>query len=162
MEEEKKEVNDSQDIEQEEAAETSETTLTVDDYKALEAEKKALEEKNAKLYARLKKVESSKEVSKPLAKTDGISSAEFTRLKLKVDYGITDPEALDFVLKNGGEKALENPYIKKTIDNMVEQKKAEQAVISGENGKSEFDKKYTEGQLKNMSAEELEKILPHA
>jgi len=139
-----------------------ETTLTVDDYNRVKEELEAEKAKNAKLYARVQKEK--KVESQPLAKVNetGISSAEFTRLKLKVDFGISDPEALDFVMKNGGEKALENPYIKKTIDTMLEQKRAEQAVVSGSDGQSEVEKKFTQGQLKDMSAEELEKILPHA
>jgi len=161
MEEDKKEVNDSKDIEQKETADTNATTLTVDDYKKLEAEKVALEDKNAKLYARLKKQEESSKVAQPLKET-GVNPTEFTKLKLKVDFGITDPEAIDFILKNGGEEALKNPYIKKTIDNMIEQKRVEAAQVEGDTGKSEIDKKYTQDQLKSMSAEELEKILPHA
>lgn len=145
-----------------EIEETQPVQLTVDDYRKLEAEKLALEEKNRKLYARLKKEESSDK--KPLVETqkDSISNTEFTRLKLKVDSGITDPDALDFIMKNGGEKALENPYIKATIENMILQKNAEKAVISEESGKSEVEKKYTTAQLKDMPSEELEKILPHA
>lgn len=139
-----------------------EVQLTVDDYRKLEAEKAALEEKNRKLYARLKKEESSDK--KPLVETQkpSYSDTEFTRLKLKVDYGISDPDALDFIIKNGGEKALENPYIKQTIDNIVTQKKAEQASVYEESGKSEVEKKYSTDQLKSMPSEELEKILPHA
>jgi len=163
MEEEKIENIDSTNDEENKTSEPNGTTLTVDDYKKLEAEKIALEEKNAKLYARLKKEESSKKEAQPLAKSEpGVNPTEFTKLKLKVDHGITDPEAIDFIMKNGGEEALKNPYIKKTIDTMIEQKRAESAVIDGDNGKSEIDKKYTQDQLKSMSAEELEKILPHA
>jgi polynucleotide 5'-kinase involved in rRNA processing len=65
-------------------------------------------------------------------------------------------------MKNGGEKALDNPYIKGTIDTMLQQKKAEAAVISDETGKSEIERKYSTNQLKGMSSEELEKLLPHA
>ena len=158
MDEEKIENNDSENVEQNETV--NETTLTVDDYNKLLEEKKALEEKNKQLYARVKKSSE----SKPLAEKQntGIDQAEFTRLKLKVDYNISDPDALDFVMKNGGEEALKNPYIKKTIDNMLEQKKAEQAAEIGDSGKSDFEKKYSTEQLKSMSVEELEKILPHA
>jgi hypothetical protein len=161
MENENKEVNDSKDIEEKETPETNDTTLTVDDYNKLLEEKKELEEKNAKLYARIKK-ESTK-VAQPLAKTEnGINQTEFTKLKLKVDYGITDSEAIDFIMKNGGEESLKNPYIKKTIDTMLEQKKAEAATISDDNGKSEIEKKHTLAELKSMPSSELEKILPHA
>ena len=159
MENENIENNNSENVEETITPETNDTTLTVDDYKALEAEKKALEDKNAKLYARLKKAETKE--AQPL-KEPGINQTEFTKLKLKVEHGITDSDAIDFILKNGGEKALENPYIKKTIDNMLEQKRAENAQVTSDNGKSEFDKKYSAEQLKSMPSEELEKILPHA
>jgi hypothetical protein len=138
----------------------TETTLTVDDYNQVKAELEAEKAKNAKLYARVKKSSD----LKPSVETQQNSelTTELTKLKLKVDHGITDPDAIEFVMKNGGEKALDNPYIKGTIDTMLQQKKAEAAVISDETGKSEIERKYSTNQLKGMSSEELEKLLPHA
>jgi hypothetical protein len=137
------------------------TTLTVDDYNKLMAEKLELEKKNAKLYARLKKDEESS-VEKPLVDTKTPQMAqELTRLKLRVEHGIDDPEALDFIMKNGGEDALKNEYMKKAVETILTQKKAEKASVDGDNSKSEFEKKYSTEQLRSMSSEELEKILPH-
>lgn len=160
MAEETFENEDSINFDENETHTENETELTVDDYNKLKAEKEALEASNKKLYARLKK---SSDVKPSVEKQDtGIDQAEFTRLKLKVDYGITDSDALDFVMKNGGEAAMKNPLVKSAIDGLIAQKKAEQAASISDDGKSEFDRKYTQDQLRNMSAEELEKILPHS
>lgn len=136
------------------------TTLTVDDYNKLLKEKQDLEEANKKLYARVKKSSD----NKPLVEThvNPELTTEITRLKLKVDHNITDPEAIDFVMRNGGEEALKNPYITQALDGMAKQKKAEQAVIDDEAGGSTTTKRQTLSQLKDMSVEELEKTLPHA
>jgi len=144
-------------------ADTGEVTLTVDDYNAVVAERDAEKAKNAKLYARLKKSETSKPLEKAPTTTQSPEvSQELARLKLKVDYDIKDPDAIDFIMKNGGEEALKNPFIKQTIDNMLTQKKTEQAQVSEESQKSDFERKVTVEQMKNMSVEELEKALPHA
>lgn len=140
------------------------TDLTVDDYNKLAAEKAELEKKNAQLYARLKKEEKeSSEKKTPLVETP---SSEFTqelaKLKLKVDHGITDPEAIDFVMKNGGEESLKNPYIKTAVDTILQQKRAEQAIVQEDSSKSDVERKYSTAQLKAMPSDELEKILPHA
>lgn len=154
---------DSQNDAQNETVDTNETTLTVDDYNKLKAEKEALEEANKKLYARVKKSSENKPLVNTHAQQDNSQvNQELARLKLKVDHGITDSEAIDFIMKNGGEEALKNPYIKGTIDTMIQQKKAEQAVVSEESGKSEVDRKYSNEQLKAMPSDELEKVLPHA
>lgn len=69
-------------------------------------------------------------------------------------------EAVSFIESNGGMKALENPYVKKAVDLMVEQARAEKGIPDADSGKSEIEKKYTREQLVNMPAEELYKILP--
>lgn len=146
----------------------TETTLTVDDYNRVVSERDAekaknadLEQKNKQLYARATKKSSD---ATPLVETRANPelTTEITRLKLKVDHGITDPDAIDFVMKNGGEEALKNPYITQALDGIAKQKKAEQAVIDDEAGGSTTSKHQTLNQLKDMSVEELEKTLPHA
>ena len=144
-------------------ADTGEVTLTVDDYNRVVAERDEERAKNAKLYARLQKEKTSKPLEKAtIIKETPEVSQEIQRLKLKVDYDIKDPEAIDFVMKNGGEEALKNPYIKQTIDNMLTQKRAEQAQVAEETQKSDFERKVSKDQMKAMSVEELEKLLPHA
>lgn len=144
---------------------TVETTLTVDDYNKLMAEKLELEKKNKQLYARIKKSEeesSDKKTALVETQSSNVDNEKLTRLELKVDHGISDPEAVDFVMKNGGPEALKNPYIKAAVDQILTQKKTEAAIVQEEAGKSEIEKKYTTAQLKSMSSEDLEKILPHA
>lgn len=154
--------NDSEIVVEKETSKENETTLTVDDYRKLEAEKNELEQKNKKLYARLKKEEEEKSsASKPLVNDNSQVTQELARLKLQVEHGISDPEAVDFIMKNGGAEALKNPYIKGTIDSMLQQKKAEAGAVEDDSGASLIDKKYTKEQLKNMSSDELEKLLPH-
>jgi len=81
-----------------------------------------------------------------------------TRVELRLQG--FDKSAVEFIMNNGGLKALENPFIKKTVELMSEQSRAEKAQPDADSGKSEIEKKYTQEQLKNMSAEELYKILP--
>lgn len=69
-------------------------------------------------------------------------------------------EAVDFILKNGGIKSLDNPYVKAAVQSIKEQETAERSIPTNDSGKSDIEKKYTNEQLQNMSAEELEKILP--
>ena len=137
-------------------------TLTVDDYNRVAAELEAEKTKNAKLYARVKKAETAKPLEKVTHEPSPELSTKLTKLELQVTHGITDPEAIDFIMKNGGEEALKNPYIKKTIENMLEQKRAEAAQVAEDSQKSDFERKMTKEQMKGMSSEELEKILPHA
>lgn len=148
-------------VDSEITTETGEVQLTVDDYRKLEAEKIELEEKNKKLYARLKKEEAAKPTPLVDANTSQVNQ-ELIRLRLKVDHGISDPDAIDFIMKNGGEKAMENPYVKGAVETIMQQKKAEQAVVAEDSDKSDIMKKHTVQELKNMPSTELEKILPHA
>jgi hypothetical protein len=72
-------------------------------------------------------------------------------------------DEVKFIMNNGGRKALEdNTFVKVAIEKIREQKKAEQAIPAEETGKSEIERKYTQEQLRNMSADELYKILPKA
>ena len=87
-------------------------------------------------------------------------SPKLEKLELKID-GYSDEE-IEFIQQIGGKKSLENPYVKQTIDNMREKKRAEEAVISDSGSKSDIEKKYSDSELRNMPIEELEKILPKA
>ena len=142
--------------------ETGEVQLTVDDYNAKVAELEAEKAKTAKLYARLKKTEQAKPLEKVSQSESPKLSNELQILKLKVDYDIKDPDAIDFLMKNGGEEALKNPYIKGTIDTMLSQKRAQAAQVAEESQKSDFERKMTVEQMKSMSSEELEKVLPRS
>lgn len=75
-------------------------------------------------------------------------------------------EDTKFILANGGRKALEdsNSYVSVAIHAKREQKRAEQAASETPQGGYAFQggKSYSEEQLRNMSPEEMEKVLPHA
>lgn len=82
-----------------------------------------------------------------------------------IQQGYTRADA-EFVSKNGGREALKDPnsYVSVAIRTLHEQRRAESAVDNTTHtaGMSEIERKFTPEQLKNMSVEELEKILPHA
>lgn len=82
------------------------------------------------------------------------------RIELKTE-GYSDDE-ITFLQQNGGRKALENDYVKNAVKSMRDQKAAEAATVETDGGKSEVEKKYTDEQLRDMSTEELAKVLPHA
>lgn len=75
-------------------------------------------------------------------------------------------EDVDFIMRNGGKKALENPQsiVSIAIKAKKEQRKAETEAnkLTDTSSMSEIERKYTPAQLEAMTSEELEKILPHA
>ena len=152
-------VNDNDDnVGENNNGDNNDNTPTLEDYQRVFEEKKQLEEKNKKLYARLAKLSSN-------LKGQAVSHSEdvndkLERLELRTE-GFSDEE-IDFLRPYGGKKALENPYVKSAIDIMREKAKAESAVVDVDSTKSDIEKKYTADQLKNMPLEELEKILPKA
>lgn len=88
----------------------------------------------------------------------GLSSKEVERLTLKID-GYNDDE-ISKIMELGGVKALQNPLVKKAVDVMRQERQAESAQIDTDGAMSEFTRKYSEADLRKMSASELEKILP--
>lgn len=143
--------------------ETGEVTLTVDDYNRVANELQAEKAKNAKLYARIKESKKTAPLEKAQSPKESPElSQDLAKLKLAVNYGIKDPDAVEFLMNNGGEEALKNPFIKQTMDNMLAQKATEAAQVAEDSQKSDFERKVTIDQMKNMSIEELEKVLPRA
>lgn len=116
---------------------------------AIIKERDELKEKNAKLYARIKKAE-------PL-KTNSNSDERFERLELKTD-GYKDDE-IDFLMRNGGKQALKDKLVLSAIEAQRNKIKSQNATPSG-TGKSAVYQKFTESDLKNMPLDELEKIIP--
>jgi len=120
--------------------------------KQILARAKKAEEELKSLKNQTKSEEKPAEVPKPKYDLD-----EVTDLRLD---GFTRDEVA-FIMNNGGRKSLtDNPFVKVAIEQMREQKKAEQAIPSQDTGKSEIERKYTKEQLSKMSADELYKILP--
>jgi hypothetical protein len=60
----------------------------------------------------------------------------------------------------GGLKALANPLVKKAVEVMREERRVDGAQVDTDGAMSDFSRKYSEADLRKMSAEELEKILP--
>ncbi len=85
------------------------------------------------------------------------SDERFERLELKTEG--YKGEEVDFLMQNGGRKALENPLVIAGIDAMRKKQKSTEATPSG-TAKSAVYQKYTEQDLRKMSAEDLEKIVP--
>lgn len=75
-------------------------------------------------------------------------------------------QEVDFILRNGGRKELEdkNSYVAIALNTKREQDRAEKEAskVTDTSGMSEVERKYTTEQMKNMTAAELEKILPRA
>lgn len=125
--------------------------------------------------------------------TVSLSKAEFTKLKRKAiaydsdkskskpevtsEYSLNDEvvdlrldgyskQDVDFIMKNGGRKVLEDKtsYVTIAIQARKEQAKAEAAAnkVVDTSGMSEVERKYTPEMMKNMSTAELKKLLPHA
>ena len=128
----------------------------------LQAENAELTKKNTQLYARVKKTDTKddrKEQSEDTTQVN-LPSAEVARLTLKVD-GYNDAE-IDEVMKLGGLDSLKNPLVKKAIDVMREERQTEAAQVTDGGSNSDFSRKYSESDLRKMSADELEKILPQS
>lgn len=76
-------------------------------------------------------------------------------LKLEMKAEGYPQEAIDFALANGGRKALDNPIVKKALDEYKKQAQAEKAAEIDSSGQSQTIKKLTPQDIENMSAEEL-------
>jgi hypothetical protein len=131
-----------------------------------------IKELNKKLFERAKKAEADKKALAEQLKTakpqENITRNEYTLNDEVVDLrldGYTKQD-VEFIMKNGGRKALEdkNSYTAIAINARKAQAKAEAEAnkVVDTSGQSEFERKYTPEMLKNMTKEELKKILPHA
>lgn len=83
-------------------------------------------------------------------------------IELRLD-GYSKDE-VEFIMRNGGRKALDDDMVKAALQVKREQRKAEEEAskIPDTSGMTDVERKYTPEQLENMSVEELEKILPKA
>lgn len=79
------------------------------------------------------------------------------RMELKVDG--YDDDAINFILKNGGKKALENPYVVSAIDSIKTKKAAEAATLGEQGQKSGIEKRFTPQEFAKLSSDEQLKVL---
>lgn len=141
------------------------TNPTKEDYEAVVGQ-------NRKLYARIKKEKERRakagETAAPAKTADpqtppagqGDDKAWRERMELKTD-GYSEKE-VEFIQKNGGRAAIDDPFVKSAIESMRNQKKAEEAQVATDAPKSDIEKQYTDQQLREMKTEDLEKLLPKA
>lgn len=129
--------------------ETEQSEETTTDWEAEAKKWKAIADRKAK------KAEQASETPEATAT---MPNAEVERLTLKVD-GYNDEE-ISKVMELGGLKALQNPLVKKAVEVMREERQAENAQVTGGSTTSDFSRKYSQSDLRKMSSEELEKILP--
>jgi hypothetical protein len=82
-----------------------------------------------------------------------------------IQQGYTRQDA-EFIQKNGGDEALKDPnsLVSLALKTVREQRAAERAAseVNTTSGMTDIERKYTTEQLQNMTAAELEKILPRA
>ena len=138
----------------------------------------ALKEQNKRLFERDKKAEGFERNSNG----QWVKKAKPTEVPINNNqssntYGIED-EVLDlrlegysksdveFIMKNGGKKALEDKtsLTSIAISQKRQQEKAETAAgqVVDSSSMSDFERKYSPDQMRNMSTKELEAILPKA
>lgn len=101
---------------------------------------------------------------KPEAQAKPSDDDKLWEIAEMIQEGFTRADA-EFIQKNGGREALKDPnsYVSVAVTSIKEQRRAEQAASMTDNsGGSAIERKYTQEQLQNMTAAELEKLLPHA
>lgn len=156
----------------EEPTVTDETSNVTENSATETVEEKALrlEETNKKLFERAKKAEAEAKTLKEKSTVTQPQESPKPSDILKADefklyrQGYSESE-IDLIMHNGGMKILEdktNPLVL-GLQAAKEQRGAEDAasLVSETSGLSEIERKHTEQDLRNMSKEDLAKILPH-
>ena len=144
--------------------------IVLDESLDTEAQLNALKEQNKKLFARAKSAETLlKQTPKKVPEATQEDSSNIygmskEALQMRLD-GYSEAET-EFIVRNGGRKALEDKtsYVAIALNTKREQARAENAANQTQDSSSmsEVERKYTPEQMKNMTAAELAKILPHA
>lgn len=131
-----------------------------DDVGALREENARLKEAKRQIHARALRAE--KAIKERPINNEYTINDEVVDLRLD---GYTKDEVA-FILKNGGRKTLEdkNSYVSIAINARKEQARAEAEAnkVVDTSGLSEVERKYTPDMMKNMSLDELKKIVPKA
>jgi len=127
-----------------------------------EGQNKQYTDLERQLYARAKKAEDKLKELEPNGKGNddrsGLDEAWKERLEL-IARGYKDDAELDFIMKNGGKKALEDEFVKGAIAKKREEAEALEKVAINTSSKSTIEKTYTPEQISAMSAKELEDVL---
>lgn len=142
----------------------------IDDPQVLREQLSKEAQARRQLTARAIKAENELKELKPLVERqkEVVSTATDDALWEVADYireGYTRQD-VDFIARNGGRKALEDPksHVSIALASMKAQRKAESEAskTSDKTQMSEAERKYTPQQLRSMTAAELKKILPKA
>ncbi len=139
---------------EQDTTETVETANSEAENAELRAKIAELEGQNKQLYARIKK-EKPKETLPTNQQSPNPEEIERLRLEVKGYNG----DEVEFLMQNGGLKALDNKIAMAGIEALRKAQKSLDATPT-ETGRSTVFQKYTERDLKKMSLEELEKIVP--
>lgn len=138
-----------------------------------QAELQRISELNKKLYARAtkaeKKAKEKPQQTPPKTETPKVEPQENINQKmlderldrLELTQQGYSPDEIEFIMRYGGKQVIEDPIVKAAIQTIRDQKKSEAATPEGSGGSPIFQK-HTTDQLKNMTSEQLEKILPRA
>jgi hypothetical protein len=120
------------------------------------------------LYARLKKAETRlgelghiEDEIAPAAgpSSQGSDSSQWQERMELIARGYTDESELDFIMGNGGKKALENPFVKDALQVRRDQRSAEATVTMNNDAKSFVERTYTQAEIAKMSADEYAAVL---
>ena len=137
---------------EEETEETPPANEEDADYKALyEEEKRKGKNLKRKLYAR------DADSSPEKGFTRGSDAKRWEIMELKTE-GYKDKDELDFIMDNGGLKALEKPHVIASIKAIRDEKAALNATLEGEGQKSSIDKKFSPEAFAKLSHEEQLKV----
>jgi hypothetical protein len=125
-----------------------------------------LERKNKELFARAKKAEEELKTLKSQPKQEQPLPTNPSQFATKQDLerielaakGYSDEE-VEFVMRNGGKKSLNDDLVKAAIDARRAKAKSEDATPQS-SPKSPVYKKFTQDELASMPLSELEKIIP--
>lgn len=99
------------------------------------------------------------EKSKPRPSINNRSSDDKWKQKMELAVKGYSDEEISFVIKNGGARALEDPFVTSAIETMREKKKAEAASLGNEGSKSTVEKQFNPQEFSKLSAEEQLKKL---
>lgn len=120
----------------------------------LQAELQRKDEIIRNLTARAKKAEARARETKGV---DPELSERLERQDIRI-AGYSEDET-DYIMKNGGKSALQDKFVMAAINSLREQKKAEDAMVTGDTAKSEIEKKVSKDQFAGMSGDEMEKFI---
>jgi hypothetical protein len=142
-----------------------EIEITLDGTEDVDALKAKYETAQKQILARAKRAEAELKQFKSSQKTEVEKPTTAPAMDEVYDLRFDgyNRDEVAFIMKNGGRSSLEkDPFVKKAVELMREQRKAEQGVPGNDSSKSDIEKKYTPEQLRNMPVEELLKVLPHS